>query len=356
MPFKTGEIQSFIRRHSNGFPGESLEAIKREILLNAGPEELIGEAPNFTTVLKAIPAISRSDLPVLICGETGTGKEMIARAVHYLSKRAEKPFLPFNCGCIPDTLVESELFGHARGAFTGAAGERSGILAGVNGGTLFLDEINSMSPSMQVKLLRVLEEKKHRPLGSSRFIDCDMRVISASNAGLEEIISNGLFRRDLYYRLNALRVDLPPLRERPGDIPLLAGHFLQKTAFAQGRGVMALADCSLDTLQRHDWPGNVRELKHCIERAVIKSSSHILRRDAFDQFDSLFSSESSLSFREQRAHVIGQFEKKCIAGALLQSDWNITQTARRCKIDRRLLQRLIKKYELQPSKTNAEVR
>jgi two-component system response regulator PilR (NtrC family) len=230
----------------------------------------------FELVRKVAPAKTS----VLIGGESGTGKELVARALHHLSPRAQAPFVGLNCGAIPDALLESELFGHTRGAFTGAVADKPGLFAAAEGGTLFLDEIGELSQSMQVKLLRVLQERKVKRVGGLVEEPVDVRVVAASNRDLEAEVERGAFRRDLYYRLNVIQLHLPPLRERREDVPLLADHFLRKHAAALGRPLTAIAPDALKALCDYDYPGNVRELENLIERAVTLEASDRITRAA----------------------------------------------------------------------------
>ena len=230
--------------------------------------ELLGESPAWIEVVRALPRIAESGLPVLILGETGSGKELIARAVHALSVRRRRGFVAHNCGATPDSLIESELFGHARGAFTGAVADRAGLFESADGGTLFLDEIGDASPLLQMKLLRVLQEGEARRVGDTRLRRVDVRVVSATHRSLDPGTGGGGFRADLFFRLNAVRVRLPALRERGGDILLLARHFLARAAARRGEAAPAIADALAERLLRHSWPGNVRELQNGCAYAI----------------------------------------------------------------------------------------
>jgi two-component system response regulator PilR (NtrC family) len=219
-------------------------------------------------VFKLIEQIARTDSTVLVTGESGTGKEWVARAIHYYSLRRDRPFVALNCGAIPETLLESELFGHMKGAFTGASINKKGLIESAERGTLFLDEIGEMNPLMQVKLLRVLQERKFRRLGGVEELDAAMRVIAATNQDLTRMIAEGRFREDLFYRINVIPIHLPPLRERGEDIPLLADYFLVKYRDQMGKAIHGLSQESMDLLEAYEWPGNIRELENVIERAV----------------------------------------------------------------------------------------
>jgi two-component system response regulator HydG len=228
----------------------------------------IGRGKKFIDVLKLAETVGPTDSTVLISGESGTGKEVLARYIHELSGRADGPFVSINCGALPENLLESELFGHVRGSFTGAVRDKQGLFVAAKGGTFFLDEVGEMSPATQVKLLRVLQEREVIPVGATEPMPVDVRIVAATNRDLDEEIRRGGFRSDLFYRLNVITLHLPPLRERTDDVALLAEHFLQRFAAARGRE-MRLVDETLDALQAYDWPGNVRELENALERAAV---------------------------------------------------------------------------------------
>src|SRR5579863_3579248 len=242
--------------------------LRREIRRLTGLDNIIGQSPNMKAIFDLIQTIAPQSSRVLITGESGTGKELVARAIHENSLRAQAPFITINCGAFPETLLESELFGYMKGAFTGANDNRQGLFQAAHGGTLFMDEIGNMSLTMQVKLYRVLQEGKVRPIGSTEEIDVDVRVIAATNKDLEKEIAEERFREDLYYRLSVIPVHLPALRERREDIPLLARHFLERFRNTTGKNVDGIEPKAMERLEAYDWPGNVRELENTMERAV----------------------------------------------------------------------------------------
>ncbi len=246
-----------------------MEALRQELAGRARVGDLVSRSPLMQRVFEVLPAIAASSSTVLILGETGTGKELIARTLHALGARREGPFVAVNCGALPDTLLESELFGYKAGAFTGATRDKPGRFALARGGTLFLDEIGEVSAALQVRLLRVLQERTYEPLGGTRSVEADVRVVVATNRDLAGQVRRGAFREDLYYRVNVVRVELPPLRLRKEDIPLLAEQFIARFNRLQGRVVAGLTGQALSLLMAHDWPGNVRELENAVERAFI---------------------------------------------------------------------------------------
>jgi two-component system response regulator HydG len=227
-------------------------------------------------ILNLVRQVAPTSVTVLIRGETGTGKEVIAKAIHQLSPRRDKPFVTVNCAALPETLIESELFGYEKGAFTGASGKRLGRFQQAHTGTLLLDEIAEMQPHLQVKLLRIIQEGLVEPLGSHQPVLVDVRLIAATNRDLEQAVRDGLFREELYYRLNVVQLELPPLRERPEDIPLLVHHFIRRFAERNQRDIRGIENAAMRALQAHPWPGNVRQMEHVIERAVILASENVI--------------------------------------------------------------------------------
>jgi DNA-binding NtrC family response regulator len=304
---------------------------------------MVGQAPNFLAEVKKIPLIARCDSRVLISGETGTGKEMCARAIHYLSPRKSGPFVSVNCGAIPTELVENELFGHERGAFTGANTSKQGLIQEAEAGTIFLDEIDCLPPMSQVKLLRFLQEKEYRRLGSSKIRHADVRVLAATNAPLEEALHSGRIRQDLYYRLNVFSISLPPLRERRSDIPTLAQHFITK--YSTEDRTIRISTAALQKLIFYDWPGNVRELEHTIERAVMFCETGTLEEsDMVLPVQRRWSQAES--FQKAKAQVIEQFEKEYIQNLLLSHGGNISKAAQAANKNRRAFWELIRKHQV----------
>jgi two-component system response regulator PilR (NtrC family) len=268
-PFNMDELRLKVRQHIEAHRIKQ-ENVLLKRALNTSHEfcNIIGRSEAMLSVFKMIETIAKTNSTVLITGESGTGKDLVARAVHYNSLRREHPFVALNCGALPETLLESELFGHMRGAFTGADANKKGLVEVAERGTIFLDEIGEMSPTMQVKLLRVLQDRRFRRLGGTEEVQADIRVVAATNQDLEKMVGENRFREDLYYRINVIHLDLPPLRERREDIVLLAEHFLAKYSEGIEKPVRSISREALEVLSAHDWPGNVRELENAIERAV----------------------------------------------------------------------------------------
>ncbi|MCO5169347.1 MAG: sigma-54 dependent transcriptional regulator [Planctomycetes bacterium] len=270
-PFRNDQLLAVLRNAATQRRlARENRALRREVDRAFGVTELVGRSPGLAEVLRKVERAGPTEAAVLIRGETGTGKELVARALHHASRRAGGPFVSLNCAALPEGLLESELFGHVKGAFTGATSASAGLFRAASGGTLFLDEVGEMSPALQAKLLRVLEAREVRPVGATEVVAVDVRVVSATHRDLlaEAAREPPGFREDLFYRLAVIEVDLPPLRARPGDVPLLARHFLRELARARGEPERALSPAALEALARHSWPGNVRELKGALEHAV----------------------------------------------------------------------------------------
>jgi DNA-binding NtrC family response regulator len=302
-------------------------------------DNIIGQSTAMTAIFEIITEVAGTDASILLAGETGTGKELIAKAIHAKSLRANLPFIAINCGAIPDTLLESELFGYQKGAFTGAVRDRKGFLEVVGGGTLFLDEVGEISPKMQVDLLRVLEEKMITRVGSRTPLSVDFRLITATSRDLETQIDAGDFREDFYYRINVIRIDIPPLRQRRTDIKLLAEHFLKKFCHETTKRVDRISPAALKALETYHWPGNVRELENAVERAVVLSRSRILG-------DSDFAFLRPPPSASLPGPSLREMEKYHIRSILDQHGWNVTRAAEALEINRVTLHKKIKRYRL----------
>lgn len=314
---------------------------------------LLGRSPAFLQLLRLVERISASDATVLVCGETGSGKEVVARAIHYLGSRRNAPFIPVNCGALPDALVENEFFGHTRGAYTDARDSRQGLIAQACGGTLFLDEIEAMSLRAQVILLRFLQDHEYRPLGANLSHRADVRVIAASNADLEQLASRGLYRLDLLYRLNVLTLTVPPLRERTGDASVLAEEFLRRLSEQYAMPPKTLHPDTAAEFDRFHWPGNVRQLENLVHRALLLADEPMIRialdggpRGSPDGRASP-AGLTSARFQDAKARTIAQFERAYIAELLARSCGNISLAARIAGKERSRFAKLVKKYGLE---------
>ena len=342
-PFDALELEVRIRRLLGHLSSKKalVQAVKEKI----GRREIVGESPVFLSEMDKIMSLAKCDVSVLISGETGTGKELVARSIHYLSQRADRPFVPINCGAIPLDLLENELFGHEKGAYTGAYGTQSGLVKEADSGTLFLDEVFCLPLSAQVKLLRFIQEKEYRPIGSTKVVKADVRIVAASNGDFKEAIAAGKIRQDLYYRLNVMPIVLPPLRERVGDIALLAEHFLAKYSVEFNKPVFNFTLQALQKLELHDWPGNIRELEHVIERAVLLCDQQTIK---VDHILLGHNEEHPIqeSFQEMKSRAIRVFEKKYIEVLLSAYKGNITKAARAAQKERRTFWGLIRKHNI----------
>jgi len=343
-----------------------------------GLANIVGGDWRMQKVYELVEAVAPSRTTVLIDGASGTGKSMIARAIHTLSPRGVNhaagggPFVTFSCGSIPETLLESELFGHVKGAFTGADRDKEGKLQAADGGTLFIDEINSATPALQLKLLRVLQEKQFEPVGSNTTLSVDVRFVLATNQPLRPLVEQGAFREDLFYRINVVNVKLPLLHERVGDIPLLAEHFLEKYRKEVGKQVTGFSDEAIDALRRYHWPGNVRELENAVERAVVLSRRPVIEPGDLpeavldpDGIGHSGNGSGASGCGTQAGEVIPALregwtpmpldeamrepERRIIAAALEANDWNRQETARQLDINRTTLYKKIKQFELEPT-------
>ncbi len=314
-------------------------------LLSPRAGGLIGNSPAFLKQMARLPLLAGCDAGVLILGETGTGKELFAQAIHYLSARVSRPWVPVNCAAIPVELIEAELFGHTKGAYTTAHSAREGLIAAAEGGTLFLDEIGSLPLSAQAKLLRFLQEREYRPVGSNTLRRADVRVIAASNQDLAALIAKDRFRQDLYFRLDVLTLTLSPLRERREDIPTLAQYFVKRFAAEFARPVQGLTPLAMSRLIAHSWPGNVREFSHAIERAVLLANGPTITPAEIEIGEE--SSPLADSFQAAKARVVEQFERSYIEQILIACDGNITHAAHAAKKNRRALWELMRKHRIE---------
>ncbi|MFC1733356.1 sigma-54-dependent transcriptional regulator [candidate division KSB1 bacterium] len=341
-PFDPDDLSHLIR---NANAQISLKAenktLSNKIISLENVEDIIGTSEAMMKVLKEVERVAASNSPVIITGESGTGKELIARAIHSNSQRKFFPLVSVHCGALTESLLESELFGHEKGAFTGAMYNRKGRFEMADGGTIFLDEIATISGKMQIELLRVLETKTFVRVGGNKEITSDFRVICATNRDLKKMVKNGTFREDLFYRLNVVNITIPPLRERIEDIQMLVDYFINKYCTSMSRNIISIDQAALKRLGKYDFPGNVRELENMIERAIVVGNGNEIRlKDLPFEKDITYSSIESLD----------DFEKEYILRILDKYDWNISRTAKALKIDRVTLYNKIKKYDLKPLK------
>jgi two-component system response regulator PilR (NtrC family) len=323
-------------------------AFRRDAASRNTLENFIGTSPPMEKLKQTIRTVASTGSTIVVRGESGTGKELVARAVHACSPRAGEPFVSVNCGAFPETLLESELFGYVKGAFTGAAQNKSGLFEAASGGTLFLDEISETTPAMQVKLLRVLQERTLRPVGGTQEIAVDVRVISATNKDLDELVASGGFREDLYYRLSVIPIVVPPLRERREDIPVLALHFLKKYAPAAGKSIVRITPQSLDALRDYDWPGNVRQLENTVERAVALETSDQLHVELPAEKSKARAAAGPTIPAEglDMEGYVASIERSLLESALRQSEGVQTRAAELLKLSYRSFRHLLKKYEI----------
>ncbi len=342
------ELKAMLRRaHESSSLKRKLEAVQHQLEAVSSCDRMIGSSPQIRQVYELVRRVASINTSVLVTGESGTGKELTARAIHNLGNRSGQPFVAVCCGAIPETLIEAELFGHEKGAFTGTVGLRQGYLEQAAGGTLFLDEIGELSLSTQVKLLRVLQEREFNRLGSSRLIPLRARVVFATHQNLAEMVAQGKFRQDLYYRINVMRIDIPPLQEHPEDIPLIAMHFLKLYSEMHGRDIEQIDACAMGLLQAYSWPGNARELENVIQRAIIVARDNIICPEDLPEN---IQEESVVNIADYRS--TGSFERqlrdykiKLAATAVRDNHGNKTMAARSLHISRAYLHRLIRLAE-----------
>ena len=326
----------------------AITTLRKELTQKFTFEEIISKSTAMQRLFKIMPEIARSPSTVLILGESGTGKELVARALYNASERRDKPFIIVNCGALPETLLESELFGYKAGAFTDARKDRQGRFAAAEGGTLFLDEIGDIPQSVQVKLLRVLQEKVYEPLGSNTPVKADVRIITATNRNLQNLVHEGVFREDLFYRLNVVKIQLPPLRERKEDLPLLIEHFIKKYSAQQGKDIVGISSPALAILMRYDFPGNIRELENIIEYSFILCEGGYIQPEHLpDPFAPVNGQAALLSHGDATSPLtLADVEKEAIALALERNKWKKMATCRELGISKDTLRRKIKKYQL----------
>src|ERR1051326_4391119 len=345
-PLRKGELQGRVSRLL-GRGSRNLDLVREQLALELSLAQLVGRDPAFLDTVRQVPLLARSDAPVLLLGETGTGKESCARAIHHLSPRNNHPFIPVDCGALPEHLAENELFGHVRGAFTGAHAEQKGLAAMAEGGTLFLDEVDSLSLPVQAKLLRFLEDHSYRALGADRFMRANVRVLAATNHDLEACVREKRFRQDLYFRLNVLQLRLPALRDRPRDIALLARHFLESLQQPGEARPKSLSASALRVLEQYRWPGNVRELFNVMQRAAVMAPDwQILPQSLGLSLSPDCPAPVSGSFRDGKVKALAAYERAYIEEMLRKYRGNITRAAREARQDRRAFGRLVKKHAL----------
>jgi len=313
------------------------------------PANIIGRSSSMQEVYQLIQQVSRSDASIIIRGESGTGKELVAQAIHYNSRRSGKPFIKVNCAALPETVMESELFGHEKGAFTGAVNSRKGRFELAHRGTLFLDEIGDLSPATQIKLLRVLQEREFERVGGTETIKVDVRIVTATNRNLEQLITENVFREDLFYRLSVFPIHLPPLRERKTDILLLADHFVEMYSGENHKNIRRISTPAIDMLMAYHWPGNVRELENCIERAVLMSNDDVIHGHHLPP--TLQTAEASgTAMKGTLSDEIEHVEKEMIMDALKSSRGNMALAARTLGLTERIMGLRVKRYEIDPKR------
>lgn len=342
-PYRAEDLLPRLRRLCRQVPRR--KQLASRIQVSVGLRSIVGQSSVLLGEVKKLTRMAACDAPVLIRGESGTGKEVFARAIHYLGSRSGRPFVPVNCGAIPESLVETELFGHRRGAFTGAIKDRIGLIEEANGGTMLLDEVDTLPLASQVKLLRFLQDGEFRPVGASKPTCASVRVIAAGNSDFEQIIRERKFREDLFYRINVLRLTLPPLRERQGDLRLLARHLLEKQALLLGCSLKPLAASALQSMEAYCWPGNVRELENILTRALVLSEGAEIKAEDL-ALPMPIESSSNGSFRIEKARVVRAFERDYLQKMLDRHEGNITHAAQAAAKNRRAFWELLRKHGL----------
>lgn len=329
-----------------------VEQLRKELDARHSFEDILSKSPKMQHIFDMIPTIAESDSTVLITGESGTGKGLVARAIHNQSPRLDHPLVTVNCGAIPDTLLESELFGYKAGAFTNARRDKPGRFARAEGGTIFLDEIGDVSPAIQAKLLRVLQDKVFEPLGGVQSIRADVRIIAATNRILRDLVKDGRFRTDLYYRINVFRLELPPLRERMEDVPYLVNHFIARLTALKGKDISGVSPEGLGILMKHDYPGNVRELENIIEHGFVLCPGGLIQTNHLPKE----LQPGLTSPKRDTLHLVNEYEKELILNALRKNRWNRLQTARELGIHKTTLFRKIRKLGIDLPKKDGRSR
>ncbi|MFQ5882893.1 MAG: sigma-54-dependent transcriptional regulator [Candidatus Methylomirabilales bacterium] len=355
-PFSTDQLRLVIERAlTQRRLLEENRRLREQLTETYRFENIVGRSRPMVQVFDLIKKVAASEANIQILGESGTGKELIARCIHANSGRAARAFVPVDCASFPEHLLESELFGHEKGAFTGAVTMRRGLFEEAHDGTIFLDEVGDIPLPLQAKLLRVLQERQVRRVGGNRFLDVDVRVISATHQNLAQMVEEGKFREDLYYRLNVISLPLPSLRDRTGDIPLLAYHFLRRYAAQSGKEVKGIAPETLEVLEVYPWPGNVRELQNVMERAVVLAEEEMVSPTELPaglrlpQKAPTAAVDDHLSLKEAKRRWVETFERDYLMALLKKHQGNISQAAKTAGVDRKTIHRLMKRYQIAPS-------
>ena len=354
-PFTAGQLAAVVAKgleHSRLLRENTL--LRQELKQCCPVHQMIGGSAPLQLILATVAKVAPSDANVLVTGESGTGKELVARALHANSPRGQGPFVPVDCAALPSNLLENELFGHEKGAFTGASQAKRGLLELAHSGTLFLDEIGELSPELQVKLLRTLQERSFRRLGGERLVKVDIRVISSTNRDLDAAVQQGSFRQDLLYRLNVVSISLPPLRERPGDVALLVQHFLQEFSRAASRPCARISPEAIRLLEQHQWPGNIRELRNVIERAVVLCDSDTVRvRDLPDYIREQArlgkQIHAEMGYKAAREQWVESQGKQYLTQLLRRHGGNISAVAREARISRKSVYELLRRFGIDPA-------